>query len=313
VKRLPLSAGLAIASVLLVGIVLLFALPRHYQVERSIVVAAPVEEVFDQVNDLEKTEAWSPWKATDQTLVYTYGDKTVGAGASYTWTGRKSSGRLEVVVSEPYTHIENAVHSPDMGETIEHWTFEETGDGVVVTWSYSSETPGLMGGVLTLAADRLVGAFLNQGLHMLKREAEAQASRVEPASPRDATLSFLDWLVGCWHLESEGRAVEECWAWEDDALVGTHRDVRDGALAFQETLRIEVADEGVRYVASPQGQATATFPLTEIGADEVWFANPEHDFPQWIRYTLDKDTLTAEVGAEGAETRTWRFTRREGR
>ena len=39
--------------------------PSEYRVARSATIAAPAPEVFAQVNDFHKWEAWSPWAKLD--------------------------------------------------------------------------------------------------------------------------------------------------------------------------------------------------------------------------------------------------------
>jgi hypothetical protein len=77
-------------------------------------------------------------------------------------------------------------------------------------------------------------------------------------------------------------------------------------------LRIEERADGLVYVASPTGRGTTAFPLADVGDRFVVFANPEHDFPQEIRYELTAaGALHARVsgtieGAEQAMEWTWR-------
>ena len=62
-----------------------------------------------------------------------------------------------------------------------------------------------------------------------------------------------------------------------------------------EFLRIERAAGNVDYVAQRSGRPPTRFRLTESSATNADFANPEHDFPQRIRYTREGDLLRAEL------------------
>ena len=53
-------------AVLIVGFIVVVALqPSDFRVERSATVAAPQADIFAQVNDLHKWDAWSPWAKLD--------------------------------------------------------------------------------------------------------------------------------------------------------------------------------------------------------------------------------------------------------
>ena len=84
-KALKIVGGVVgglVAVVLIAG----FASPAEYHSERSITIDAPVELVFEHVQDLEKNQVWSPWVEKDPTIKPTYAQTKVGLGASYTWT-----------------------------------------------------------------------------------------------------------------------------------------------------------------------------------------------------------------------------------
>ena len=57
-KKIAIWIGLALLAIILIS----FLFPTTMKVSRSIEVNAPVDRVFDQVNDLRNWEKWSPWK-----------------------------------------------------------------------------------------------------------------------------------------------------------------------------------------------------------------------------------------------------------
>jgi hypothetical protein len=135
-----------------------------------------------------------------------------------------------------------------------------------------------------------------------------------PAAPRGApdepTLADLEWLAGHWAGESGGTLTEELWMAPGGGLMlGLNRSVpRSGRAAF-EYLRIEESPQGLALLASPGGRAPTAFPLADFGADFVEFANPEHDFPQHLRYERSGDRLSVAAWA-GDKRLAWTWTRR---
>jgi len=88
--------------------------------------------------------------------------------------------------------------------------------------------------------------------------------------------------------------------------------VSGGKTAEFEFLRIEQRDDGIYYVAQPNGQCPATdFKLTRATGQQAVFENPAHDFPKRIIYKkLGDDSLTATIdGGEGTKEITFSYQR----
>lgn len=116
----------------------------------------------------------------------------------------------------------------------------------------------------------------------------------------NVTNSNLDWFVGHWCSESDGRFIEEQWlSPRGDILLGLSRTVKGGKTANFEFLRIEWRDGVPHYIAQPQGEPPVTFTRTAGGPDWVRFENPSHDFPTRVEYRRTKDGLYAEIAGPG--------------
>jgi hypothetical protein len=113
-------------------------------------------------------------------------------------------------------------------------------------------------------------------------------------------LERLDWLAGSWKLEAKGKLIEEHWtAAAGGMMIGMSRTVVNGKTVSFEFLRIEQRADGVVYIAQPEGKPGTEFWLAEATAAEWVFANPQHDFPNKIRYRRNSDgSLTARIEDE---------------
>jgi uncharacterized protein YndB with AHSA1/START domain len=182
-KKVLIAIAILIALLLLVGLLL----PGTYTVERSITIDAPVETVYDQVNDLEKNRNWSPWEEDDPTAKFSYSPVVVGVGAWYDWEGDKvGRGRLTIVDVEPNRRIDTALAFGDDTTAQSRFTFEETRDGVVATWSVSGELGGnFLARYLAPAVKGAIGKSFERGLANLKRICEAEASAPAPEPPTE--------------------------------------------------------------------------------------------------------------------------------
>lgn len=173
--------GLAIVVVLGLLMIVGAVLPKDYHVQRSVLVDAEPEVVYRQVVDLKLQEAWTPWKANDETMVMSFGDPWVGEGAVYTWTSEGSgNGTYTITKVEPHARIETHIVFEDQGEADGWWTFEPDGDAVRVTWGFDGSIGGILGGYYSLIMDGAVGPTFEDGLARLKQAAESAPPPLDP-------------------------------------------------------------------------------------------------------------------------------------
>lgn len=85
----------------IVAIVVGFFLSNEFRVERSLVMQASPDAVYELVGDLEKWPIWGPWKDADEALKVTLGEQTQGVGASQSWVGTDGGGRLVFTAADP--------------------------------------------------------------------------------------------------------------------------------------------------------------------------------------------------------------------
>ncbi len=124
------------------------------------------------------------------------------------------------------------------------------------------------------------------------------------ASALAATSNDLDglrFMEGDWRGESGKARIEEHWIEAAGGIMlGVSRTIVSGKTVAFEFLRIEAREDGVFYVAQPNGRPGTDFKLTKVSAGEAVFENPQHDHPKIIRYRLGDNTLVAELeGDEG--------------
>lgn len=105
------------------------------------------------------------------------------------------------------------------------------------------------------------------------------------------TLAKLSFLEGVWVNDGAEASSEEHWTSANgNALLGMHKDVRQGRMSSFEFSRIDLDESGdVTYFASPGGAQPTRFRMTDLTDNRVVFENPEHDFPQRVIYWLEPD------------------------
>jgi len=93
-----LAAAFLVIVVMLVGVG--YVLPSDYEVSRSIVMAAPPQEVHSQVENLHAWSDWMVWLENDPEMEITYSGPDKGADARMDWTGKDGVGQLTVTSSD---------------------------------------------------------------------------------------------------------------------------------------------------------------------------------------------------------------------
>lgn len=132
------------------------------------------------------------------------------------------------------------------------------------------------------------------------------------APPPAASINDLAWLSGRWLSETNGRWTEESWSSpRGGVMLGHSRAGRGDAMREFEFLRIAPgADGALAYVAQPGGRPPVVFRLVARDAASATFENPQHDFPQRIRYVRDGESLTATISRiDGTGAMMWTFRR----
>ena len=145
------------------------------------------------------------------------------------------------------------------------------------------------------------------------------AARVGTDASGAGTLARLGWLVGTWERQAGGRRVHETWAWAGEhVLRGSAFVIQDGNPPRQtEWIVLAEMAGDVFYIARPIENANPTpFRLVAIHGDTTTFENPQHDFPQRIRYVRSgSDSLLVSVEGPDADKRpqriAFRFARRD--
>ncbi|UYQ92925.1 SRPBCC family protein [Chitinophaga horti] len=136
-KVLAWIVGVVVALFL----VLVFAAPSHLRVERSILVNAPANVVWDYLAKFEHFNKWSTWKLADTAAVYTLTGIDGTAGAFITWKGEKiGEGKLEHISLEPYKHIRQKIYffKPYHSQANIFFQLEDADGKTKVTWGFDA-------------------------------------------------------------------------------------------------------------------------------------------------------------------------------
>jgi uncharacterized protein YndB with AHSA1/START domain len=141
-KRFFQKLAIWIGVLFLALILFSFLLPRNISVSRSITIEAPIDRVFEQVNDLRNWEKWSPWKRMDPMMEMTFSNPPVGQGAFYKWSStnkQMGSGTMTLAKVVNNEEIVTSMHNDDWGDANSTFLFGHKNNKVEVTWKMEND------------------------------------------------------------------------------------------------------------------------------------------------------------------------------
>jgi len=152
-------------------------MPSTFRIERSMVMKAPTENIFAQVNDLKSWNNWMPWNKMDPNWKVNWGEKTAGEGASYSWESSNSdvgTGSMKIEKVIPNELVQTTLVFASMPPATGNFKFEKTAEGTNVTWSMegpAGKNPFMK--LMMPVMDKMVGKTFEEGLRSLDSSALA--------------------------------------------------------------------------------------------------------------------------------------------
>ena len=156
--------------------------PSDYRVARSATISAPPTDVFAQVNDFRKWEAWSPWAKLDPAAKAVFEGPAAGPGAIFKWDGNAQvgAGTMTLTESRPgeLVRIKLDFVKPIAAASTTEFTFKPQGNQTAVTWAMSGQNNFISRAVcMFMNQDKMVGGAFEQGLANMKAIVEAAAKK----------------------------------------------------------------------------------------------------------------------------------------
>lgn len=130
------------------------------------------------------------------------------------------------------------------------------------------------------------------------------------ASHAETPAAAPNWMAGAWAESRDGRWTEEYWTPErGGVMLGAGRSGKGDKLGSWEQTRIERGADGKWiFWGAPDGSKPTPFTMISSNKTEIVFANPEHDYPQRIRYWREGKLLKAEISlADGSNATQWSY------
>ncbi|WP_420322877.1 SRPBCC family protein [Flagellimonas sp.] len=163
-----------LAGIVLLILILAMIAPKNYNVSRSIEIAKPRSEVFENLRFLKNQDAWSPWNKKDPNMEKKFTGTDGEVGATSYWNGNKDVGEGE----QELTKIVDGERIESQLRFLKPWkstsdayllTEDADSGNTKVTWGFSGKnkfpTSIFM---LFMNMDKAVGGDFEEGLANLK-------------------------------------------------------------------------------------------------------------------------------------------------
>ncbi len=137
-----------------------------FNVEKSITIAAPQEQVFNTVRDFKQWPKWSPWLNAEPDCTLEYNPD----GKSYSWEGQViGSGEMEIISEESPNQITYQLTflKPWKSTSQVEFRFEPEGDQTKATWTMAGSLPVFLFWMKKMTV-AMIGMDYQRGLAMLK-------------------------------------------------------------------------------------------------------------------------------------------------
>ena len=164
---------LGLAAVIVILLIVVALQPADFKIFRTAVIPAPPATVFEQINDFQKWNAWSPWAKLDPNAKNSFDGPRAGVGAKFSWSGNNEvgEGSMKITASKPSESVVmDLVFTKPMAATnLTEFTLKPEGSGTSVTWAMSGKN-GFMGKAFSLFVncDKMVGTQFEKGFENLK-------------------------------------------------------------------------------------------------------------------------------------------------
>ena len=167
-------AVVGVAALLVVGAG--FFLPTSFAVERSVIVDAPADRVFNLVVDPREWKRWTVWNRRDPDMEITYNGPPFGQGARWAWKSRtEGEGSMTFTRVVPNERVGYELFFPELNMKSEGELILEPASqsATRLTWTNRGDVGrNPLQRYLAVSMDRLVGPDFEGGLANLKQLAE---------------------------------------------------------------------------------------------------------------------------------------------
>ncbi len=155
------------------GIVVLVQ-PTHGHVEQSIIVDAPPDLVYREINGYKSFSQWSPWYNIEPDASFTLEGPASGKGAKISWDGKKlKKGSQWIEESVENQKVRNALtYDGSQGLVYNEFILSPMGGGTSITWNFECTNNDFTSKFKWVFMEIMINDLYSAGLMDLQRYVE---------------------------------------------------------------------------------------------------------------------------------------------
>ncbi|AZA90710.1 Polyketide cyclase / dehydrase and lipid transport [Chryseobacterium nakagawai] len=172
-KTLLKFIGIILLLVIVYAVIAMLAFSKDYHYEKSIVINAPKEKVWQYAGSLKGYNMWDPFSKEIKNIKITYSGEGDKIGDSYHWKGEGSEGEQSIIAISPNEKLTTQLHfiKPFEGNAKSNMIVAPEGNGTKVTWMIDNELNTMMK-IMKPMMDSNMDKMFGQGLNDLKKLSE---------------------------------------------------------------------------------------------------------------------------------------------
>lgn len=162
----------AIVAVLLIA---MFAVGKDYHFEKSIVINAPADKVYQNISSMKAFNQWNPWMKLDPNMKIDYSGNSGQVGDQYCWDGNDDAGAgchiITALVPNKKQSAKMLFTRPFESGATSDIVLTPQGNSTKVTWDMDCEFDYPMN-LMTVFMDGQMDKSYGEGLAALKALSE---------------------------------------------------------------------------------------------------------------------------------------------
>lgn len=164
--------GVIVLLLIVYAAIAMLAFGKNYHYEKSIVINAPKEKVWQQISSMKAFNQWNPWMKLDKTMKITYTGNSGEVGDKYCWDSKNDDAgagcqEIKELVLNEKQKTEMIFMKPFEGQATSEIVLSPEGNSTKVVWTMDTEQDPMMK-IMRPIMDYQMGKSYDEGLNNLK-------------------------------------------------------------------------------------------------------------------------------------------------
>ncbi|MFY1047401.1 SRPBCC family protein [Chryseobacterium sp. GP-SGM7] len=154
------------------SVIAMLAFGENYHYEKSVVINAPREKVWQQISTMKAFNEWNPWMKLDKNMKLVYSGNSGEVGDKYCWDSKNDDAgagcqEIKEIVPNEKQKTEMIFKRPFEGQAVSDMILTSEGNSTKVTWSMDTKQETWMK-MMRPVMDYQMGKSYDEGFANLK-------------------------------------------------------------------------------------------------------------------------------------------------